>query len=140
MGIPSVTISYNAVLIGTIIHILLGMIWYSRFGFGDIWMKLTGISEKDMKKAQKAGMGSSYLMMVISSFVIILFLEYFVVLMTAQGFVEGLRVGVMLWIGFIATTMLGSVLWEGKPVKAYILNSTYYFASLGIVGGLLASW
>jgi len=84
MGIPSVTISYNAVLIGTLVHILLGMIWYGKLGFGDIWMKLSGLGERDMKKAKQKGMGKTYLMMIISSLVIVLFLEYFVVLMTVS--------------------------------------------------------
>jgi hypothetical protein len=41
----------------------------------------------------------------------------------------------MCWLGFIATTSLGMVLWEGKSWKLYAINIGYYFVTF-IIGGL----
>jgi hypothetical protein len=34
------------------------------------------------------------------------------------------------WIGFIAPVTLGMVLWEQKPVRAYLIVAFYWLAAL----------
>ena len=52
----------------------------------------------------------------------------------------GMQAGFWVWLGFIATTMIGIVLWEIKPVKLYLLIVAYYLISLLVMGSILALW
>ena len=53
---------------------------------------------------------------------------------------ECLLVGLLASIGFIATTSLGMILWERKPLQLYTLNVSYNIVSFMLMGAILAAW
>jgi hypothetical protein len=52
-------INYLAVLVAALVSMVIGGLWYSPLLFGNIWMKLSGITQKDVEKAKKQGMMKS---------------------------------------------------------------------------------
>ena len=140
MAIPNVDINYLAVLLSAVLSMIIGSLWYSPILFGNIWMKAGGLTLKDMEKAKKKGMGKLYFAAFIGALVIAFILAHFVQYVTANNFVEGMQTGFWLWLGFVAPVLLGSVLWENKPVKYYIINVAYWFVNLILMGGILAAW
>jgi len=64
----------------------------------------------------------------------------FVYFVNATTFQSGMIVGFWIWLGYIATVMLGSILWENKPLKLYYINVSHYLVVLLLTGGLLAMW
>ena len=54
-------INYLAVLVSAIIGMIIGALWYSPLLFGKLWMKLSGMTEKQLNEAKKKGMGKMYL-------------------------------------------------------------------------------
>lgn len=139
MPIPPVDINYIAVLVAAIVSIVIGMVWYSPFAFGKAWMKLSGISREKLE-GMKKGMGKSYLASfiaaLISSFVLAILIDF----AQATSVGGGLMMGFLVWLGFIATGLLNTVLWEGKPIKLYTLNVAHHFVSLLVMGAILAVW
>ena len=45
-----------------------------------------------------------------------------------------------MWLGFIAPVTLGSVLWEMKSWKLWILNNAYYLVVLVVMGLIFTLW
>ncbi len=133
-------INLITVLIVTVIGMVLGMLWYSPMVFGKLWMKLSGINERKMKEMKKKGMTTSYVAMFLGAFVMNYVLAYLVVLTGATDLATGAITGVWVAIGFVATVMLGSVLWEGKPLELYLINVTHYIVALAVAGAILATW
>ena len=131
---------YLVILISAIISMVLGSLWYSPILFGKQWIKLMGISKKDMGKNKNKGMVKSYTVLFISSLVTIYVLSMFTSLLGASTFLQGMLIGFWIWLGFFATTMLGSVLWEKKPFSLYAINVSYHLVNLLIIGGILAVW
>ena len=131
---------YLVILISAIISMVLGSLWYSPILFGKQWIKLMGISKKDMGKNKNKGMAKSYIVLFISSLVTIYVLSMFTSLLGASTFSQGMMIGFWVWLGFFATTMLGSVLWEKKPFSLYTINVSYHLVNLLIIGGILAVW
>ena len=133
--------NYLAIFVVALGVYVLGALWYSPLLFGNQWMKLVGFSKKDMEKAKKDGkMGLRYGAMFLSVLVLTYVLAYFVGALGAVTFVSGLLVGFWAWLGFLATTMLGMVLWENKPFTLYLLNASHYLVILALAGGVLAIW
>ena len=65
----------------------------------------------------------------------------FVNVLVGVGIVSVLGVvGFWNWLGFVAPVTLGSVLWEGKSPKLWVLNNGYYLVSLIVMGVILALW
>ena len=83
---------------------------------------------------------SSYALAFLTSLVMSYVLAHFVGYMQAKTVADGALLGFWLWIGFFATTQLGMVMWEGKPVKLYILNTLHYLATLVVMASILAVW
>ncbi len=91
-------VNYLAILVVAIIAWIIGMLWYSPALFGTRWMKLTGISQSDMKKAKKKGMGgkmlTAFIMLLITAWVFEIVLE----VLEASTFGAGAFVGVFAWL------------------------------------------
>ena len=118
---------------------LLGWIWYGPL-FGKQWMKLMKISKKDMQKAKKKSMVTPMVGGFLATVVMAYVLDTFVRLVAATTFVEGAILGFWLWLGFVATVLLGKVLWGNKSFSLSLIDSLHYLAVLGLMGGLLAVW
>jgi len=67
-------------------------------------------------------------------------LAHFVDYAEAATAMDGIILGFWVWIGFLATTQIGSVLWEGKPVKLYLINTLHYLVALAVMATILAVW
>ena len=130
MAVPNVDVNYLAVLVAAIVSIVIGSLWYSPILFGNIWIKLSKFTKKDMNKARKKGMGKQYLGQLIGSLILACVLAHFVAYVSASTLSDAAQLGFWLWLGFIVPVQLGTVLWEGKPVKLYILNIAYHLVTL----------
>ena len=136
--------NWIAVLVSLIIAVVLGTLWYGPL-FGKKWMKLMGISQKqvaDAKKkgAIKSGMALSYLIMMISTVIMICVLGLFLQMTGTAGTIEGAMIGFWVWLGFMATVSTGQVTWEGKPWSLWLINNGYQLVNMLIIGAILGTW
>lgn len=139
MGIYFVSVNYWAVLASAIASMIIGSLWYGPL-FGKKWMKLMNFTGKDISKAKSKGMWKLYLVNFIGSLITAFVLAHITAYVNAGTFMQGIGVGAWVWLGFVATMLLGSVLWEGKPVSLYWLNSIYWLVNLAVMGGILSAW
>ncbi len=137
--ISLVDINYWAVLVGAVAYMLIGMLWYG-FLFMKQWMKLMGFTEKDKKKAKKKGMAKYYLVAFIAALIMSYVLAHFVDYVGAVDLLGALKAAFWIWLGFIAAIMINSVLWEGRPVKLYLINISYQLVSLIVMAVILVLW
>jgi len=135
-----IDINYLAVLVTAVISMVIGGLWYSPLLFGKLWMNLSNINQRDISKAKQKGMAMSYLAAFIGALVTSYVLAHFIDYTEATTITAGMTAGFWIWLGFIATTTLGVVLWEGKPIKLYLLNNAYSIINLLIMGAILAVW
>ncbi len=139
MALESVNVL--AVVVASIAGMAIGFVWYSPLAFGKTWMKLMGKSAKDMESEKKKSnmpmtMGVGFISTLVMAYVLSLFIQY----MGASTPVQGAMTAFWAWLGFVATVTLSSVLWEGKPVKLYILNAAHYLVALLVMGAIIAAW
>jgi len=137
--IPIVNINYWAVLAAAIAGMVVGFLWYGPL-FGKLWMGLMNFDKKKMKETKKKGMGKTYVLAFLTSFIMSYVLAHFVFYLQAKNVMDGVILGFWLWIGFFATTQLGIVLWEGKPLKLYLVNTLHNLVTLAVMGAILAVW
>ena len=135
----TVSINYLAVLVAAIASHVIGFLWYGPL-FGKMWISLMNFDKKKMKEAQKKGMWKTIALAFLTSLIMGYVLAHFVAYVGAKTIADGAVLGFWLWIGFFATTQLGMVLWEGKPVKLYILNTLHYLVTLIVMASILAVW
>lgn len=138
-----ISTNYLAVLVGAIINMVLGGLWYGPL-FGKTWARLAGMTGDSMSEAKKRGMAKSYILMFVGSLIMAFVLEHAVVYgaeyINVYGVWAGVITGIWYWLGFVAPTTVGMVLWEGKPWKYWFIVSGYYLVALAILGGMFAVW
>lgn len=135
-----VNINYWAVLVSSIVGMIIGAVWYSPLLFGKAWMKLMNFDKKKLNETKKKGMGKSYLIMFIALLLMSYILADFVDYVGATTVRGALQLALWLWLGFFVTTMISSVLWEGKSTKLYLINVFHYLVVLGVMSIILSLW
>ncbi len=134
-----IQINYVAVVAAAIAHMVVGFLWYGAL-FGKMWMSLSGLSEARLNELKARGMGPTYGAMAVASLIMAYVLAHFAGVWRPVGIGGAVQLAFWAWLGFIATTMLGSVLWEGKSPKLYLLNSGYYLFSLAVMSIIIVFW
>ena len=137
----NVDINYWAVLISAVISMIIGWLWYSPFIFGNLWMKLSGITEKSHDKMKKDGkIGKLFLWSFIFTLISMYVLAYFVKYVSAVSFVDGMQLGFLAWLGFMVPLVLNDSLWGGKSLKLFLINAGHHLIAIIITAGILAVW
>ena len=136
----SFAVNYLAVVVSAIVGMVIGALWYSQLLFGKMWMKLSGVTGKHIQKAKEKGMSKNYALAFLGSLLMSYILAHFVYYTQASTVLEGMQTGFWIWLGFVATIMLGMVLWEGKSWKLYFVKAAHELVALAVMGAILAVW
>jgi hypothetical protein len=131
-----------SVLVATIATMVLGFLWYSPLLFARPWMVLMGYDPNDKAKLQEMqkGAGKMYGISFLASLVSAAVLAKIIVITTVSSALYGMKVGFAVWLGFVTTVQLTSVLFAKQPVKLYLINTGYQLICYVAMGAILAVW
>ncbi len=121
------------VLIAAVLAFVLGGIWYSQNVFGPKWLKYSGISKRKYKESKEKGVAGKHFAGFIASLLMACVLSIFLAYAGAVSIPAALLVAFLLWLGFVATTLIGPILWEGKPFGLFVLNGAYSLLALFVM-------
>ena len=130
---PINQINWLAIFIAGLAPMAIGMLWYSPLLFAKKWMSLVGKTEEEIRKE---GSAKAYAFSLVTSMIMSFVLEYFIMYTGSFTMSSGIRLGFIVWIGFIATTSYASVLFESRPKGLYLINAGYNLVSLLIMGAI----
>ena len=127
------SVSWGPVIVAALVTIAVGAAWYSPAGFGKTWMKLAGV--------KKMGDGAvSYLWNAAAALVQAFLLANLVRDLGSTTVHDGLLLGFIVWLGFVAATTIGDVVFGNRPWKLWQINAGYWLVVLLINGWLLSVW
>lgn len=130
--------SHPLILLVAVLHFLLGLWWYSPLLFGEARNKELGLSEEDLKRMTHIGFWKTMLTGFVSSLVMVYALAFLIVKTGVTSVLEGIQIGFLAAIGFVAPIAISGVLWGKSSIKGYLINVGYYLISLALSGGILA--
>ncbi|HYS99895.1 MAG TPA: DUF1761 domain-containing protein [Thermoplasmata archaeon] len=136
---------YIAVVVAAIVSFVIGGIWYARPVFGKAWMAALGKTQADMEAMRKQapkGFAAGLIGALISSFVLAIFLDYgrLAGVGLPGSVAGGAVVGLLVWFGFLMTTMVSGAIFEGRSMKLLGINLGYSFVSFLVMGLILGIW
>lgn len=132
-----VQINYLAVFVCGITSMAVGAMWYGPI-MGKAWMKEVGYTEEDLKKDFNPG--KTYGLAIISHILMALVLAYFISLTNAISIMEGIRVSLSAWLGFIFLTMYINSLFAKKSLRLVLIDSGYQLVNMILFGIILVLW
>lgn len=130
------SLSPLAIILAAVAGQIIGALWYSPLLFGKQWMKLSGVTQKDIDGA-KGKMGPAYLMAFIGAIVMAIVLALVFGWSSVDSFGQAFIVTVLLWAGFTLPVHLGQILWGGKPAGLFFLNGAYQIVMMVIMALIL---
>jgi hypothetical protein len=135
----TIDINWLSVILATFIGTGIAGFWYSKFGLGNLWRQLTGVKEKDSKKAGNAPL----VVLLIANFITALTLDGSIAI-TQRYFNDSstwlaLLTSLIAWLAFSATTLMTHNGFELKSPRLTLLNNSYQlvlFLGMAFVIGL----
>ena len=130
-----VDINYVAVVVAALVPMFLGALWYSTALFARPWMKAVDRTQQELKGAQ--------LGYVISALAALL-MSYALARIDRWAEVDdlwnGALVGLLVWLGFVATVLAVTTYFSGRPLKLWLINAGYQLVALVLVGAIHGVW
>lgn len=136
MDLHDLNINYLAVIVAAIVNIVLGILWYSPIAFGEMWAKEHHISLSSMKKPTPEQHLKSVIISLIMAFVFAILLSW----LNIHTPVEGMKLGFLLWLGFVATCLYSGVIWTKVSHTSFYITAGYRLVGLLLMGAILGAW
>lgn len=131
------SINYWAVVIVWLLYVVVGAYWYSPSGFGKLWSKLSGVNHMKLPEDEATrAMGFVALSAAAQALVLAVVMSSLEVTTALNGLV----VGLVLWLGFTAATTVGNTLYQRLGWKFWWLNNSYFLLVMAVGSVILAVW
>ena len=133
-------INYGAVVGSAVAAFIVGWLWYGPL-FGKAWMGMMGYTKEGMKTMKgQVSMGTGMMLAFLGSLVMSYILARFIAVWHVADATGALKLAFQIWLGFIATVTLGTVLWENRTPKLYFFNAIYQLVNLYVIALVLVLW
>ena len=126
-------------LVAAVVAFLIGGLWYSPLLFARQWVAAHGYSPEQveaMRKNAPKAYGISFLCFVVMAHI----LQALVHLTGAEGWMYGVHLGLLCWLGFAFTIGLTANVYSDKKFATFLIDAGYQLVYLVVMGAILASW
>jgi Protein of unknown function (DUF1761) len=133
-------LNWPAILVAAVAYFALGALWYSPVLFSKKWiayLKLD-INDPNAKKGMGLMFGGSFVLMLVQSIAIAILAERLAI--HGNGWMSGLKLGLLTGCCFGAATIGINYLYEKKPLGLFLINGGYAILGNIIVGIIICSW
>jgi hypothetical protein len=130
-----VHINHLAVIAAALSSFVIGGLWYSPLLFHRAWMRVNGLTEKDLKSGTAKIFGLSLLLSIIMSYNLAAFLAT-----PDTTVLWGATAGALAGIGWVALSIGVLGLFERRSLTYVLINGGYFALSFVVMGTILGAW
>jgi uncharacterized membrane protein len=134
---PSGSLNYLALLVGAILSVAIGFVWYLPGVFGNTWMQAIG---KTREQAEKDFRPSKIVWAFVCGFLISYTVARLIVWTGMNTAVGGVKIGLLAGIGLVGAMFLVNDLFEGRPRKLFYVYWLHHLVELVVIGAILGGW
>ena len=128
-----VAVNWIAVIVAAVVRSAVGAAWYSPGVFGKQWQAAIGVSQAPAEMPQAIAVQA------LGSLVMAYFLAQVIGHYETDGLLVGAVVGILMWVGFVATIMLPGVLFEKRSLGFFGIYAGYQLVTLAIMGAIIGA-
>jgi Protein of unknown function (DUF1761) len=131
----SVDLNWAAIFVVALVPIVLGALWYSPALFAEPWMRAVGRTKEEL-----GGAGLGYVIGVVSALLMSYTLARIVRWAEVDDLWNGALVGLLVWLGLVATVLAATTYFGGRPRRLWVINAGYQLVALVVVGAIHGVW
>jgi hypothetical protein len=129
-------VNYIAVVVAAVVALVIGFIWYSPRVFGNRWMAYLGTTQAQLGNPGPTGMAVGVVASLINAWVLALLSLN----LGGKSLTDGVMLGVLAWLGFMATITAAQISFEKKPWGLWILNNAHNLLVQVIMAAIVTAW
>ncbi len=130
-----VDLNWIAIVVAAIVPMVLGALWYSNALFARPWMRAVDRTEEELK-----GSSLGYLLSAIGALLMSYALARIVRWAEVDDLWNGALVGLLVWLGFVATVLAVTTYFGGRPRALWFINAGYQLVAMVLVSALDGVW
>lgn len=132
-------INYLAVAASTAIFFVLGSIWYSAL-FRSLWTEELKQHNVIIKQPTSQDLTFKMLLTLAANFLASLAMACLVHMTGSSTAASGITLGIIVALGFVATTLALVFIWESRSLRLFLIDSGYPILGVIISAVLLSLW
>jgi hypothetical protein len=130
--------NYLAILVAAIACFLFEAGWYSYFI--QLWLDGIGRTREWLMSPAGNNPALQYGTALVSAAVMATAISCVTQLTGAQTAVRGIKVGVLLWLGFVLTTWSTEYVFEVRPLSLLAINAGFWLLGMSLMGAIVGAW
>lgn len=131
-------INWLAVVAATIFAMAFGMVYYMPFAVGNAWLEALGTTVEEINA--RGGQIQAFAVAIIGALLSVTTIAILVQLTSADTLIGGLVIGALATVGLVLAPMATGYIFEGRPLKLYIINAAENSISLIVIALILTLW
>lgn len=130
-------VNWLAVIVAAVAHFLLGAVWFTVLS--QQWLNGIGKTLAQVQ-SEASSPAVAYTVAFLCNIVMARVLAQVIIATGQSSVIHGMKVGLFLWAGFVATTFMTAYVFEGRHVAIWAINAGYPLVGLLIMGAVLGGW
>ncbi len=140
MPLSTEGLNFLAIVAAAVVSFMIGALWYTVL-FAKAWIRAYKLSDEDIAAMQTAqNPAATFPAMFVCNLLSALVLAMLLATIGEAGVGEGIVLGALMWLGFggacACTTQLGAM----RPMKGFVIDTSYHLVALMAMGAILAAW
>jgi len=129
-------VNYLAVIVAAVLAMVIGFAWYSPRVFGDRWMAYLGTTQAQLGNPGPTGMAVGVVSALLNAWV----RAVLAMNLGATTIPEGVMLGVLCWLGFMATITAAQISFEKKPWALWAVNNGHNLLVQIVMAATVTAW
>jgi hypothetical protein len=129
-------VNYLAVIVAAVVALVIGFIWYSPRVFGNRWMAYLGTTQAQLGNPGPTGMAVGVVASLLNAWV----LAVLALNLGGKTLTDGILLGVIAWLGFMATITAAQISFEKKSWNLWVLNNAHNLLVQVVMGAIVTAW
>ncbi|HEX7705235.1 MAG TPA: DUF1761 domain-containing protein [Thermoanaerobaculia bacterium] len=128
------SLNWIAVFLSALSTFVLGGLWYSPLLFAKMWQREANLSDEQLQAGNQAVIFAwAFLLALISAFVLALFIG-------DHGLPFGLTAGVAVGLGWVATSLGITFLFERRSARLTLIDAGYHVVAFTLMGTIISAF
>jgi hypothetical protein len=130
-------INWWAVIVAAIVMFVIGSVWFTVL-FGKQWRRMMGVPEGTQPEGFARAIAIGFIATLVEAYILAWFVWNAGPLQPDLG--GGVEVGLLAWVGFVATLLIPSILYERRNPMIIVINGAYQLIGLVVMGAIIGWW
>lgn len=132
----SFSVNYLAVIVSALVALVIGFVWYAPPVFGKRWMSYLGTTQAQLGNPGPMGMATGVVASLVNAWVLaVLSLN-----LKGSTLTDGVMLGILCWLGFMATITAAQISFEKRPWGLWLLNNAHNVLVQILMGAIVTVW